>query len=190
IEAEIAESANRDFGIRSVDGYATSIVMCERNDVVHVSEARKNLLLDASHGIVHGCGNALHSGGDAEDVLCADGTAVIKEALERVALKRRERLRHGSRERKRIQGGRAGKAHLLLMYPASFCNLSLGEPDDGAVTNDRVAGMYMAECNLVRLGDVFREHQSRIKLRPGAQAALIHHDGDVIVGVNLNIQRT
>jgi hypothetical protein len=77
------------FDARRVDGDAAAIVVGEGDDVVDVGIAREELGLDALDGEVDRGRNALHGGGDAENIFRADRSVVVEKALEGVALERR-----------------------------------------------------------------------------------------------------
>src|SRR4051794_5256087 len=94
MSADVADCIDGNLGAWSIDGYTTPVIVGNRNHVVDVRKMRKNLLLDSADGIVNGGGDALNSGGDAEDVLRTSLTIAAPETLEGVA---RERLlRFGS----------------------------------------------------------------------------------------------
>ncbi len=85
MRADVPDRPDRNLSTGRVHGDAASVGVGDGDDVVHLGESRKNLAFDSPHRVLHRGSNALHGGGDAQDVLRSNATIRIAEAVERVA---------------------------------------------------------------------------------------------------------
>ena len=91
MQPDVLQGADGNGGARRVDGDAAAVGVGDGDHAVHVGEARQKLGADALRGVLHGGRDALHGGGDAEDVLRAGAAVGVAVALEGVAIERRQR---------------------------------------------------------------------------------------------------
>ena len=96
IQADVAQSADRNDGVGRVDGHATAIAVLQTHHVVHMRVQGQQLVLDAAHGLCHHTRHTLHGGGDGQNIARAHRAIGIAVTLKGVAGQwRLHRRRHG-----------------------------------------------------------------------------------------------
>ena len=152
IEADVAQRADRDVGVRRIDGDAAAVDVLERDDVVDVRISRQQLGPDAPDGVFDDAGHALHRGRDRQQIARADRTVGIAKALEACsppapARATILRVAIGSPSR----DGRLRHHKPRLVDPGSRRQIFGGVADDDVVAPHRRALVDVDERHLVAL---------------------------------------
>ncbi|SPR99610.1 hypothetical protein CBM2634_B100003 [Cupriavidus taiwanensis] len=187
VQRDIADGADRDACIGRVDGHATAIGVLQADHVIDVGVLRQQLFLDAAHRELHHALDALHRGGNAQDVARADRAVGIAVALEGIAIQRRQR-RHARADRQVLQPGGGRHADHALVDPAATREVPERVADHDVVANHRVAFAQVGQRDLVALRDRFGQHQAAREGGACGQPAVIGHDGDVVVRVHRDVE--
>ena len=75
---------------RGIDGHAAAVRMRDRDNVIHIREARQQFGFDTVRGVFDRGGDALNCCRDAENIARADAAIGVAIALKRVARERRK----------------------------------------------------------------------------------------------------
>src|SRR6185436_17477136 len=139
MQANVAQRLDGDLRAGSVDSHAAPIGVGNGDNIIDVAVAREDLGLDTADGIVDGGGDALHGGGDAQDILGAGGAVGVAVTLEGVAFERRERSRDGSSQGELVKRRSGGKVEKLRADPEAAANGPVRVTNDLAIASDRLA---------------------------------------------------
>ena len=159
VQAQVVQRSDWDFSAGSVDGNAAAVVVGQRNHVVDVGIARQQFRLDAPDREIDCGGNALHGGGDAQNVLGSHRSVIVQKPFEGIALKRRHRRRRSGCQRQILERWNNGLAHPVLVHPTAPRNVAFRVSDNGAVAQNGRAVPDVRQRNLVRLGNIFNQRQ-------------------------------
>src|SRR5262249_29390651 len=87
IEADIAQSSDRNVSIARVDSDTAAINVFKADCVVDIHKPRQEFRSDALHGVVDNASDTLHCRGDGQHIACPYGTIGVAVALKCVAFK-------------------------------------------------------------------------------------------------------
>ena len=189
VQPDVLQGADGHGGAGRIDGHAAAVGVGDGDHAIHVGEARQDLGADALRGVLHGGRDALHRGGEAEDVLGAGAAIGVAVALEGVAVERRQRGRDGGGQGERVERRRGGHVEQFLAHPTAGGDGAVGDADGLAVTQHRFAGFQVVQGDLVRLRNALARHESIGQERAGRRAFGVHQDGDIVAGVYANVHQ-
>ncbi len=189
ITRQVAHSADRDIRIRCGDRHAAAVTVGQRHHVIDVRVIGQQFVLDTLDRMVQHAGNALHGGGDTENIACAHGAVGVAIALEGKAFQWRLGVRHFSGQRQAVQRWRGGHAQLVFLHPTAPRNRRQGVTDGLAIANNLTALRDIFQRHLVALRDEIHGHQAVRKLGPGRYALVVDHDHHVVTLVQTDRAR-
>ena len=163
--------------------------MGDRDDVVDVGVFGEEIGFDFLDGVVDGGGDALDGGADAEDVFRADGAVGVDVALEGEASSGSGVVpRQWAGEM--VERGQLGDGEDAFVDPCAGGDVIVCVADDHAVADVRVhLWGWRTSATLWASGMASMRVRPESKLGAGGEAALVDDDGDVVRGVDLDVER-
>ena len=189
MQSDVPQRADGHRGAGRIDGHAAPVGMRDGDHAVHVGKARQNLRPDALRGIFHGGRDALHRGGETQDVLGA-GTAIgVAVALECVAVQGRQRGRDGGRQRERVERRRRRACRAFPRAPNCRPGWS-GWRGRWSARNAAPVHPAARSCSaiLCDCGIRSRAISPSGNSVAGRRTFRVHQNGDVVAGVDANVQ--
>ncbi|MNH04406.1 hypothetical protein D3C79_637000 [compost metagenome] len=187
VARQVAHGADRNIGIAGVDRHAAAVAVGDGHHVVDVGVLGQQLAADALDCVFEHAGDALHRGGDAEDIARADGAVGVAIAFEGETLQWWQGIGHRVAARQAVQLGGRRHGQLAFLDPAALAQVFQGVADDLPVAAHRFAFGDEHGGHLVALRHAFDQGQAVGKARPFAQAAVIDHDHDIVVVVQAHV---
>ena len=180
VEADIAQRADRNNGLRRINGHAAAIRVLQADHIIHKGVQGHQLGFDAAHRLSNHARHALHGGGDGQQVARANRAIGVQKAFKTVALEG-QRLGHS-------QAGHGQLAELLrrwhlqlaLLHPGACSDVLQRVADGHVVAAHCGAGGNHLQGHLVALGHPLSQHQAAFKHCAGSQPAVIDHDRHVV----------
>ena len=189
VARQVAHGADGNVGIRRRNRHAAAVAVGQRHHVIDMRVLGQQLVLDALDRMVQHAGNALHGGGNAEDVARAHGAVRIAIALEGKPLQGRLGFRHLGGQRQAVQRRCGGHAQLVLLHPTATRNRRQGITDGLAVANNLAALGDVFQRHLVALRDEIHGDQAVGKLGTGGYPLIVHHDHHIVALVQTDRAR-
>jgi hypothetical protein len=124
----------------------------QHHHIIDIRVIRQQFGFDAFEGEFHGTGDALHAGGNRQNVLGADAAIPIAEALKGVTGQGFARRRRPGRQLQPLQRRRRDQANPAFIDPIAAPYILVGSADDFAIADNRRSGGDVVQRHLVALG--------------------------------------